>query len=439
MKKRTWYRLDNAGKIYPPTSNERRGGMFSLSATLKEKIDPETLTDAVNVVLERFPTFKVKLRKGLFWYYLEENKKPFIVNEEPPYFMQFIGAAQNTNDYLFNVFYLDKKINLVMFHALTDGTGGMELLKAIIFEYLVLKGHKIKSKGLLKTIYSPATLDECTDKFLQVYEKKNNVKLQKEYNAYRLNGTPFNVFGTGMIRGTFKVSQIKALSKKYNATITGFIAGLVMHSIYKNYIENKNVKNQNVKLLIPVNMRKFYKSDTIRNFALFARVGTDFKHNGALNLEECIKVCNDQIKEQTKKDVLDTVIASHVKSEKNWALKLAPLFIKDVAMQIAYALVGDNLHTTSFSNLGIVKLPESVSKHVENIDFALGTSYSAKYTLAAISYNDYLTITFSREFVETYLEKDFFNFLTQNGVDVTLSSNYWEDKKWNTVKTVTLK
>lgn len=433
MKKKTWYKLDNAAKIYPPVSSGRRSSVFGLSVILNEQIDKDILNDAVNVVLNRFPTFKVKLKRGIFWYYLEENKKPFYVEEEPPFFLQYINEQQN-NDYIFKVFYLDNKITLAIFHALGDGTGGMEVLKAIIFEYLLLKGRKIKADNELKTIYSPVLDEESSDKFLQVYSKKLP-KPEKEFPAFKINGTPFSVYGTGIITGKIKVEQIKNLAKeKHGVTITAFMVGLLMHLTYKNYIENQKVKNKNIRFLVPVNMRKFYPSNTVRNFALFTRPGHDYKN--VITLEEAIQLASQQLKHGTKKEVLDCLVASHVKTEKNWLLKVAPLFIKDIAMQIAYNKVGDNLHTTTLSNLGTITLPDSVQKYVKEFIFTLGTGYSTKNAVAVCSYNEHLNITFSREFAETSLEKDFFRYLTQNGVEVELSSNYWEDNQWKNVKNV---
>ena len=301
MKKKTWYRLDNAAKIYPPTTSARRSGVFSLSAHLNEVIDEEVLNQAVEIVLKRFPSFKVKLRRGIFWYYLEENRKPFNVQQQPPYFLEYIKEMQN-NDYLFKVFYLNNVISVTIYHVLTDGTGGMEFLKALVFEYLLLKGYNIKAENELKTIYSPFTENESTDNFLQVYNK-NMPKPVKEYDAFKLGGTPFANIGAGIIIGTVNTEQLKELAKKYGATITTFLCGLMLFIIYENYIKNENVKNKNVRILIPVNLRKFYKTSTVRNFALFTRPGYNFE--SPLTLNECVTLCDEHIKQGTKKAVLD--------------------------------------------------------------------------------------------------------------------------------------
>ena len=110
MKKNTyWYKVDNAGKIFPAVSSEFRSSVFRLTFYLNEIIDPKLLSQAVNEILPRFEPFAVELKKGFFWYYLNRNHKPFIVKEEPAIMCKYVPWAQN-NGYLLNVYYYKNKI-----------------------------------------------------------------------------------------------------------------------------------------------------------------------------------------------------------------------------------------------------------------------------------------------------------------------------------------
>lgn len=422
--KRTWYPLDNAAKIYPPVSNSRRGGMFSLSARLDHEIEPMILEESVNVLLERFPMFKVKLKRGVFWYYLEENTKLFRVEPEEAYYMHFIGDVKS-NDYLFRVMYRENKITVCFFHCLCDGTGGLNFFKSLLAEYLTLKGFDIKTENMVISENSPHTMDEVEDTFLREFHRPKT-KSKKEVDAFKADGTPFESDGCGIITGKVNITQIKALAKKYDATISEYISALYMYCIYKECIKNKKVKNKNVTILVPINMRKVYPSETMRNFALFARLTHNWEKE--ISFDECVSLCKTQLHEGMEKDKLDAIIYSNVKAEKNVVLKIMPLFIKDVAMRIAYNHVGDNLHTANMSNLGLVNLPDSMSKHVEDIVFNLGTSFSTKIHVAVVGYNENLYITFSRGFVENKIEREFFRTLSSQNVAVTLMSNFWEEK-----------
>ena len=138
MSKENWRRLDNSAKIFPIISSKKYSSVFRLSAVLKEKVEPEILKQAVNEVLKYYASFKVKLKKGMFWYYYEENNKELIIEEENNYPCKYIDPNTN-NDYLFKITYFNNKINLDIFHSLTDGNSGVYLLREIVYTYIEKK------------------------------------------------------------------------------------------------------------------------------------------------------------------------------------------------------------------------------------------------------------------------------------------------------------
>lgn len=422
MKRKNWYPLDNAGKIYPPISSARRTSTFSLTATLTEEVDKTVLTHAVELILDRFVSFNVRLKRGIFWYYLEENGKPFTVEEEPPYFLKHIDQVEN-NGYLFRVYYKKNRITMVVFHSLADGTGALDVFKSLLFEYLLLKGKDVVSDGKIITCDTPYTSDESNDGFNKLCDKTKS-KPEKERNAFHTDGTPFNYDGCGIITGKIDLKQLKAECKKYNATITAYLGGIYMHMVYEAFIKGKKVNNKYVALLVPINMRKIYKTKTLRNFAMFCRLGHDFEEE--LTVEECIELCKAQLEKGLDKDRLDATAYSNVKQEKNPLLKIVPLALKELVMRMAYSFVGDNLHTANLSNLGVVDLPDSMKPFVTDFVFTLAPSFSCKSHMALIGYDDHVTVSFSRLFVENALEKMVFTYLTDNGINVEICSNYWE-------------
>ena len=115
-----WYRLDNAAKVFPSVTGERNSSVFRFAAILKEKIDPELLQQAVDIVMPRYPMFSVRLRRGIFWNYLDENKQPLKVQKEhtPPSKQM---DTHGDGGYMLRVIYYEHRLSLEMFHALTDG------------------------------------------------------------------------------------------------------------------------------------------------------------------------------------------------------------------------------------------------------------------------------------------------------------------------------
>ena len=77
-----WRRLDNAAKIFPSTSEKTDTRVFRFSCELTEPVDPETLQKAADKAIKDFPHFLSIMKKGWFWYYLENCDLPLIVHEE---------------------------------------------------------------------------------------------------------------------------------------------------------------------------------------------------------------------------------------------------------------------------------------------------------------------------------------------------------------------
>ncbi|MBQ8451638.1 MAG: hypothetical protein IJ538_02550 [Clostridia bacterium] len=419
---KNWLRLDNAAMIFPPISGKKAPNTFCLSMTLKENINPAILQEAVMQVLESEDTFRVRLKKGLFWFYLEDNDKPFLVEKEPPRFMEYIDRRYNGN-YLFRVFYYGKRISAVFFHALTDGTGGLYFLKQVVYTYLLLSGKDVKAEGEVKPLELPTLNEEKVDKFINVAKKTNEKKIA-EVKAFKLTGTPFKVFGTGLIFGECRIDDVKKQAKKYGATITSYLCALYIYSIYKAYIENKNTKNKMVAISIPVNIRGIHPSATKRNFSLVVRITYDFSNGGTL--EDVIASTIEQFKVKLTPEQIDAQIQTNVSIEKNVLMKFVPRIIKSLALKIAYHIRGVRQESTNLSNLGKIELPESIAKYVDEVRFILQASQTTQKNLGVVGYDNKLFMSFSRRHCETSAEREFFRMLEDAGVDVVVSSNYWE-------------
>lgn len=422
MAKRTWYPLDNAAKIYPPNTNSKNPFVFSFTARIDEEVDPMLLDKALNELLQKMPTFKTSLKRGFFWYYLEENNKPAECKPQPQHYLRQIIPEKN-NGYMFEVFYRKNTITINFHHCITDGTGGVNFFLELLFAYFSLRGDNVETEGVLRPSAAPHVFDEAEDTF-RIYDKKKDKISLFEKDAYRFKGTPYGYDGCGIITGICSVEQIKTLAKKYNVTVTVYLAALYMFSIYECRLKDKPVKNKDVKILVPMNLRTRFASKTMRNFTLYVRLKHDFHQE--ISFEDCINLCKEQMAKGLETDAIEKMIHYNVKLEKNVFMKLVPLFLKDVAMKLSYQRVGENLQSGDISNIGLIKTPECFNGKLKDIVFLIGPTSSAKQNLGVIGYNGNMYISSARGYVENDEERYFFRKLAENGVDVTVSSNYWE-------------
>ena len=116
-------------------------------------------------------------------------------------------------------------------------------------------------------------------------------------------------------------------------------------------------------------------------------------------------------------------IAANVKSERIMAVRLMPLFIKNIVMKAIFDSVGEKKSCLTLSNLGAVKLPQEMLPFVKRMDFILGVQATAPYNCGVISFGDDLYINFIRNIKESELEYHFHCVLRDMGIAVSVQSN----------------
>ncbi len=162
-KKKYWFKIDNAGKVFPAISNDNRTNTFRLSMTLVNEINKDVLEQAVQMILPRFEAFAVKIQNGIFWQYFSENHRAYRVEKECSIVNKYVHP-RNNKGYLFKVYYYDNRITLETFHALSDGFGSLSFLISIVYQYLILLGNKMDSEGMILGI-KPIQPKENEDSF----------------------------------------------------------------------------------------------------------------------------------------------------------------------------------------------------------------------------------------------------------------------------------
>ncbi len=420
-----WLRLDNAAKIYPAARNQNWSNVFRLSATLKDDIDTEVLKTALDVTVRRFPSIAVRLRRGVFWYYLQQLSQAPAISEEASYPLTRM-SKQQTRKCAFRVIVYKKRIAVEFFHSITDGNGGLVFLKSLVAEYIQQKYNvKITAEcGVLPRLEEP-TESELEDSF-QKYSGPVAAS-RRENDAWHLSGTPTVAGFLNLTCFEIDVKSVLEKAHEYGVSLTVFITAAVMmalQNMQKEAVPNV-LSRKPIKILIPVNLRKVFESSTLRNFALYVTPGIMPKLGEYSFKEICDAVYHHLASENTPK-IMSTKIATNVNSERHLAVRIMPLFIKNLVMKAVFNSVGERKSCLTLSNLGAVKLPEDMVPFVERMDFILGVQATAPHNCGVISYGDKLYINFIRNIKESDLEYHFFRVLRDMGIGATVQSNRGE-------------
>ncbi len=416
-----WMRLDNAAKLYPAARRQNWSNVFRLSATLTEAVDTKILQDALDVTVRRFPSIAARLRKGVFWYYLEQLDRAPVISQERSYPLAGMSRKE-TRQCALRVIVYEKRIAVEIFHSLTDGTGAMIFLKTLLAEYLQQKyGLQIPAQqGVLGRLDQPAP-EELEDSFLKYAGRVSASR--RENDAFHLRGTPEE---SGFLHLTclqLPVKQALAKAHSYGVSLTTFLGAAMMMAL-QNMQQQRVLPGfrKHIRVLIPINLRRIFPSKSLRNFALYSIPEID-PRLGQYSFEEICHVVHHRMGLDMDPKLMSSKIATNVVSEKLMAVKIMPLFVKNLVMKAVFRSVGERKSCLSMSNLGAVQVPQVMQRYIQRMDFILGVQSTAPYNCGILSWGDTLYINFIRNTRESDLEYHFYQVLRDQGLPVQVETN----------------
>lgn len=414
-----WDKLDNTAHLFPVIAGESMSNVYRISVTLTEEVQPKLLQEALERVLPWFDVFNVRIRSGVFWYYFETNQKPAPeVKEEYRYPCRYISPNRNRN-YLFRVNYYKNRINLEVFHVLTDGMGGITFLKELTYQYLRL-AHPELAEKLGEGLSSETSLNR-EDSYLENY-KKGHKKAYKTERAYMVKGEKLGPLELGVMHGYMSVKELKKVSAGYGVSINEYLVAAFLWSIYKDSLRGaKNKHTRPISSCVPVNLRPYFDSITMKNF--FVIVSAVFKpEKENYTFEEVIKIVAESLRSQITRENLENLFAYNVSNEKNFILRAVPLFVKSLAMKYVYR-TSALANTTTVTNIGNIQVREEYQAYIEQFSAFLSMSKGQNVKGTICSYKDRLVFTISSNLAETAVQRGFFGRLAQDGIAVQVETN----------------
>ena len=318
-----WYPLDDAAKIYPMSMTDGWMSVFRLSAYLDAPVEPSLLQLALDITMPRFPFFATRIKRGVFWHYIDGVKRRFTVQPETelPCAPMNVAAGDSQS---FRVLYYGRRVSVEFFHILTDGTGGLAFLTALLLAFMTEAAHAASD------------------------ESRGDISIQ-----------------------------------------------------------------------VPVNMRKFCPSKTLRNLSMYCSVRTPWAEAG--EAERLLPDITRQLSERASETAMRGMLASTAEMVR--LLGRVPLAVKRPAARIAYGFLGERAFTSTLSNLGAAKLPPEVEAHVEKLDFVLGTGERARAACAMVTLKGLALLSVTKLTDDKTFETRLLSLLEGAGVPVKLSGS----------------
>ena len=210
-------------------------------------------------------------------------------------------------------------------------------------------------------------------------------------------------------------AKLKQVSKEYGATVTAY---LLMQMFYACQASTDEMTGE-LNIQVPVNMRKFYPSKTVRNFSMYCGIRIPIEKIG--DKQSIILEITRQLEEKSSQDKMQEMVTAAVKLV--GSLRYIPLLIKQPIAKIVYGFLGEKIYSNTFSNIGVVQLPSVFSEHVESMDFCLGAHMVNRLACTAITCNNVTTFSISKMTADPAFEERMYKLLSEDGIDVEVEGS----------------
>ena len=408
-----WRKLDNAALAFPLVTGKNDTRVFRFYCQLKETVDGEVLQQALDQTMKKYPLFQAVLRKGLFWFYLERRDIHATVKQEkrPPCSSLYIPDKKSL---LFQVSYHNNRMNFEVFHGLTDGTGAMNFLEELVQNYLIL-AHPETELPRVEHEEEITPGDQEEDSFSQYYSSEIPRNKEKKPAAVKLKGEKLVHSDMDITEVILNVKETLAKARSYGVSITILLTAMLLCSIKEEIPRNRQKKP--VTLMIPVNLRNYFPSQSMGNFFGWIEVGYVFEED--TSFEEVLASVKQQFQKQLQKDRIAMNMNGYVRIEKNPFVRAVPLEIKKFFL-MAGANLGSRSITAVYSNIGIIRLPEEYKEYIERFGIFASTD---SLQLCSCSYGNQLVLGFTSKIPDDSIQRNFMKMLKKEEISYKEEKN----------------
>ena len=416
-----WYPLDNAGTLYSALQKERYSAIYRFSAWMREEVDPVALQRAVDKTMPRFPGFSMRIRRGAFWYYLEPNEAPgpFVKPDvaDPCQPVRF----KEDNRWLVRFYYYRHRISLEVFHALSDGSGALMFFRTLLAVYLRERGAVIPNgNGVLDVEEAPRP-GELEDAYARYAGKTARApKLVKRSYQNLGEAEPFYTFHVTM--GFVEVERVKARAKAFGASVTEYLSAVLLWVLLEKQRREHPHRERPVALAIPVDLRSYFPTETLRNFILTVQPVID-PALGEWTFPQIVAQVHHYLRLHIVPQELRALFTRNVNYQNNRFLRGLPRLLKDPVMDHNYRTRGVRPYSATFTNPGLFRVPPEMQPHIDHMEVVLGQATVPRPHVSSISYGGTMEITFAGTQKDPETARDFFRFLVRDGIPVKIESN----------------
>lgn len=412
-----WFTLDNAAKIFPAVITNEVTSVFRISVVLKDPVKIRPLRKAVLRAEQRYPYYRVRLREGFFWYYLEHYPQHFPIDAAG----EIICQKFPKDGLLIRFLVRDHTINAEFSHILTDGAGALEFFKTVITFYSHACELEIPADSATGDMPVRISEEEYEDAYNRYFKAEIPPALRRS-RAYHLPFPLKHIPRYHRYLAIVSLEQVKHVARVNGVSITVYLVAVylyVLQEIYESYNKGAGTKKKKkIRIQVPVNLRNIFPSKTMRNFSLFVMPEIDLRL-GHYSFEEIVKSVYHQTKLETDEKLINKNISRNVGSERKLYIRGIPLFLKSLILRMKYYSLGTNQYSGVLTNLGKIDIPDSVSGLIDHfIMTAPPPNKVLKMNCGVAGFGSKLVLSFGNITQSLEFEEQFMQFLSDQGIQI---------------------
>lgn len=416
MKKYRWFKIDTASIMFTCLSTKKWGRSFRMAVVFKdEDVNPEILKKAAVDVAKRYPVTHTRLKKGFFWNYQEVTDVLPEIREE--FSRPLLPITMNSDGRPdFRLVYYKRRLAFECAHHLGDGKGASEYFNALVERYCELCDNPNS-----EYIPSQAKEDELINAFDKYFQKGGEKPGYGVEEAYHIPGE----IEPGFLQLIFAIGNVDDIykkSKEKQLTVTEFIAAAAILGTIR---QAKEPINKVISMAIPVNLRKFFPTDSVRNFTIQSKI--DFNPQGKTDwtFDEIADSIRGQLKKRLTTEELQKTLNKFGGLANNPVIKVVPNFIK---LPVIRMLQHKNhaADTTIITNTGDSNISPKIKDRIERVDGVNGdtSGYGLISTCSVCSGNGLINLCFSVCSHDVSWPRECIRALAEQGVPFRIESTH---------------
>ena len=381
---------DISSILYLALARKSYCNLYRFTMTMNEEVDRNVLQKAADQIHDRFAMLMCGFQSSFFHDVQTFCQKRIQVVEDAQKLK--ILSKKEIETCPARILVKENQLSIEFFHALTDGYGAVAYISTLTAEYLKLRYDMSIPMGYpVIPILDEVKEEEIRDEYFSC-ASKTAAKLNR-VAAYQLPRDNKKESMIHTAEKVFSLKDLKTVSKSFGVSPTAFLSEIMAESFMQHQLAQKKTLKP-VRIMIPVNLRGFYPSTTFRNF--IETIHVTFHHEDIQKTrQERLEHFKKEMKSQLNQEHLFGLVKAHVDVQQSLLFKWAPKAIKYFAFKIGYALFGESNSTLTFTNLGVVNLPQEMHPYVQKIDCYLSPRAGSPYNCAMITYQDHVSLNFS--------------------------------------------